>query len=75
MYVIKDFDLFYLHASIYLLIDHKRRVLSFEASNSQSLFVAQAYKSTIGQFTAMPTEPYGALAGPVIHPFSTNPRI
>jgi hypothetical protein len=30
---------------------------------------------TIGQFTAMPAEPYGALPGPVIHPFSTNPLV
>jgi hypothetical protein len=67
--------LIYLLACIYLVIDHKRRVLSFEASNNQSLFVAQVCKSAIGLFTAMPTEPYGALAGPVIYPFSTNPRI
>jgi len=41
------------------------------------IFVTSIYKNlyTIGQFTAMPAEPYGAPLGPVIHPFSTNPRI
>ena len=40
-------------------------------------FFSIVYKKryTIGQFTTMPAEPYGAPLGPVIHPFSTKPRI
>jgi hypothetical protein len=32
-------------------------------------------RNTMGQFTIIPTEPYSAPPGPVIHPSSTKPKM